>query len=63
MNKKLLKLIVCIAAGVGIASSIPFTTTSCGCSSSEDDDLNNPLPDEVYDLDGTHLRGFKSGID
>ncbi len=63
MNKKLLKSIVCIATGVGIASSIPFTTTSCGCSSSEDDDINNPLPDEVYDLDGTHLLGFKSGID
>ena len=64
MNKKLLKSIVCIAAGVGIASSIPFTTTSCGCSSSQDDDVSmNPLPEEVYDHDGANLNGFKSEID
>ncbi len=57
MNKKLLKSIVCVAAGVGIASSIPFAVTSCGCSQEK----INPLPDTVYKYDETDpkkLVGF-----
>ncbi len=62
MNKKLLKSIVCIAAGVGIATSIPFATTSCGSSSSEE--KINPLPDTVYNIDANDvLKGFKEDID
>ena len=59
MNKKLLKSIVCIAAGVGIATSIPFTTTSCGFSSQDDDVSMNPLPIEVYNIQNNVLKGFK----
>ncbi len=33
MNKKLIKVITSIACGLGVATSIPFATTSCGCSS------------------------------
>ena len=33
MNKKLLKSILCITSGVAIATSILFTTASCGSSS------------------------------
>ncbi len=58
MNKKLLKSILCIASGVAIATSIPFATTSCGSSSSEEE--INALPEEVYDIDETNsiLKGF-----
>ena len=62
MNKKLLKSILCIASGVAIATSIPFTTTSCGSSSSEEE--INPLPDEVYKFseDGKTLLGFQDAF-
>lgn len=54
MNKKILKSIVCIASGIAIAASMPFTTTSCGSSSTA-------LPYEVYkynEKDPTILTGF-----
>ena len=60
MNKKLLKSIVCIAWGIGVATSIPFAVSSCGNSSGEDILPGNPLPDEVYIINAsTHvLEGF-----
>ncbi len=55
---KLVKLVVSIAYGLGIASSIPFTTTSCSESTSE---KINPLPESVYDIDQNNvLKGFNS---
>lgn len=60
LNKKLLKSIVCIATGVGIAASIPFTTTSCTFSSQDDDVSINPLPIYVYNIQNNVLKGFKS---
>ena len=58
LNKKLLKSILCIASGVAIATSIPFATTSCGSSSSEEE--INALPEEVYEIEGVTntLKGF-----
>ena len=62
MNKKLLKSIVCIASSIGVASSIPFATTSCG--SSSDVLPKNVLPYEVYEYDENNvLQGFKEGVD
>lgn len=61
MNKKLLKSIVCIASGVGVATSIPFTVSSCG-SSSEDVIPSNALPYGVYEITNGILSGFKPGI-
>ncbi len=60
MNKKLLKSIVCIASGVGVATSIPFTVSSCG----ESSEKINALPESVYKINqSTHdLEGFKPGI-
>ena len=59
MNKKLLKSILCIASGVAIATSILFTTASCGSSSEK----NNSLPESVYEIDQNNvLKGFKEGI-
>ena len=58
MKNKILKSVVCIASGAGIATLIPFTTTSCGCSSSE---KIIPLPESVYDIDQNNvLKGFTS---
>lgn len=57
MNKKILKSILCIASGIAITSSIPFATTSCGCSSEK----IIPLPDSVYEINANNvLQGFKS---
>ncbi len=50
-NKKLLKTVLCIASGIGFATSIPFLTTSCGSSSIK----LNPLPEEVYDIDSNGI--------
>ncbi len=56
-NKKLLKTVLCIASGIGFATSIPFMTTACGSSSTK----TSILPDEVYKYDpndSTILTGF-----
>ena len=59
MNKKLLKSIICAASGVGVATSIPFAATSCGCSSKDDVIPPNALPYEVYEIDANNvLIGF-----
>ncbi len=60
MNKKLIKSIVSVTCGLGVATSIPFVATSCGCSSVSPDKIN-PLPDTVYKYDATNnkkLLGF-----
>lgn len=57
MNKKILKSILCVASGIAITSSIPFATTSCGCSSEK----IIPLPEDVYEIDANGiLQGFRS---
>ncbi len=56
-NKKLLKTVLCLTSGIGLATSIPFIATSCGSSSAK----TNILPDEVYKYDpndSTILTGF-----
>ncbi len=59
MNKKLFKILTSVACGLGIISSIPFTTTSCGCSSSQDDVVpSNVLPYKVYKIQNNVLIGF-----
>ncbi|MDE6477442.1 MAG: leucine-rich repeat domain-containing protein [Mycoplasmoidaceae bacterium] len=57
MNKKLIKTIASITCGLGIVGSIPFASTSCGCSSEK----INSLTQSVYDIDQTtyELKGFK----
>mgnify|MGYP006919851586 CR=1 FL=1 len=65
MNKKLIKAIVSVACGLGIAASIPFTVASCGSSSEGDVIPSNALHYEVYEIDETTnvLKGFKEDID
>ncbi len=64
LNKKLLKSIISVATGISVALSIPFATTSCGCSSEDDVIPPNALPYEVYEIDANKvLLGFKAGID
>ena len=59
MNKKLIKMIASIACGLGVATSIPFAATSCGCSSKDDVIPLNALPYEVYEVDQRNvLLGF-----
>lgn len=64
LNKKLLKTIISVATGISVSLSIPFATTSCGCSSEDDVIPPNALPYEVYEIDQSNvLLGFKAGID
>ncbi len=56
MNKKIVKSIVSITCGLGIAASIPFMVSNCACSQEK----IKPLPEEVYDIDENNtLLGFK----
>lgn len=45
MNKKLIKTIAIITCGLGISSSIPFMSTSCGSSGEQ------PVPEDNFTLD------------
>ncbi len=64
LSKKLLKSIISVVTGISVSLSIPFATTSCGCSSEDDVIPPNALPYEVYEIDQSNvLLGFKAGID
>lgn len=63
MNKKLIKSIVSVTCGLGVATSIPFVATSCWCSSEDDDVVVNALPEEVYEINSENvLMGFKDAF-
>ncbi len=61
MNKKLIKTIASVACGLGITSTIPFISTSCGCSHKF---VEVDVPSEIYNIDENGiLQGFKEDED
>ena len=58
MNKKLIKTLACVACGLGVVSSVPFISTSCGSSAEPTPESKIPCTTSDFKYDDESVIGF-----